>query len=137
MPAESLIDREGRVVPHDGREPGAVLAPEDAIDALLPALDRLALIAVTFPKFRDGRGFTQIRALRERGYRGEIRAVGHVLPDQFMSLVRCGVSTVALPEGADPAVWRAVLALHGGGETQPVAERAWPLLRRLAVPFEA
>ena len=137
MPAEILIDRLGDVVTHSGNAPDALLTPEDSIEALLPALDTLRLIAVSFPKFRDGRGFTQIRELRERGFSGEIRAVGHVLPDQFMSLVRCGVSTIELPPGADPALWRAVLALHGGCETQPVEQRALPLLRRLAVPFDA
>lgn len=137
MPADILIDRRGDVVAPDGVEPDAVLAPEDTLATLLPRFDELRLIAVSFPKFRDGRGFTQIRSLREHGFRGEIRAVGHVLPDQFMSLVRCGVSTVELPRGSDPALWRAVLALHGGFETQPLQERPLPLLRRLAVPFDA
>ena len=128
MSADVVIDRHGDVVPQHNAAPDLVLMPEDGLPA---AFDGLALIAVRFPKFRDGRGFSQIRALRERGCLGEIRAVGNVLPDQFLSLVRCGVSTVALPEGADPAVWRAVLGLHVGDEAQ-----ALPLLRRIAVPFE-
>jgi len=58
------------------------LAPAVAAD-----LDRFALIAVEFPKFRDGRGFSTARELRERyGYEGEIRAVGHVLADQYLFL---------------------------------------------------
>ena len=58
------------------------------------------------PKSKDGRAFTQARALREHfGFQGEIRATGHVLPDQYRMLLRCGVSTVQLPDGADPAVW--------------------------------
>jgi len=60
----------------------ATLAPAIAAD-----LDRFALVAVEFPKFRDGRGFSTARELRERyGYEGEIRAVGHVLPDQYLFL---------------------------------------------------
>ncbi len=136
MPAE-IIDRTGHLVPGDHAEPDVTLEPASSIDALLPNLGTLKCIAVSFPKFRDGRGFTHIRALRENGFKGEIRAVGHVLPDQFLSLCRCGVSTVTLPEGAAPALWRNVLALHGGDTTQPLAERPLPLLRRLAVPFDA
>jgi len=115
---------------------GVRLAPSDAMDALVPLLPRLALIEVSFPKFRDGRGFTQARELRERhGFAGEIRAVGHVLPDQFLSLLRCGVSSVALAPGQDQSVWRESLALRGGLDTRPVAEQALPLLRRLAAPI--
>ncbi len=115
---------------------GVLLAPGDAPDAVAALLHRLGVVAVSFPKFRDGRGFTQARSLREHfGYGGEIRAVGHVLPDQFLSLLRCGVSTVELAEGQDPAVWRSVLALRGGLDTRPVAERPLPLLRRLAAPI--
>ena len=136
MPAD-IIDRTGHLVPGHHAEPDVTLEPADSIDTLLPNLGTIKCIAVNFPKFRDGRGFTHIRALREHGFTGEIRAIGHVLPDQFMSLCRCGVSSVMLPEGADPATWRIVLALHGGDDTQPLAERALPLLRRLAVPFDA
>jgi uncharacterized protein (DUF934 family) len=115
---------------------GALIGPEDDLAALAPLLSKLALVAIAFPKFRDGRGFTQMRALREhRGYTGEIRATGHPLPDQFLNLVRCGVTSVDLPQGQDAAVWVSVLKLHGGLDTRPVAERPLPLLRRLAVPF--
>lgn len=116
---------------------GVAIGPEDDVAGLVPMLPRLSLVAVTFPKFRDGRGFTQIRALREHhGFTGEIRVVGHPLPDQFLSLVRCGASAVQLPEGQDPALWEALLALHGGLDTRPVAERPLPLLRRLAASFD-
>ncbi len=80
--------------------------PED----LAPLLDRVTLVAIEFPKFRDGRGFTIARTLRERyGYRGEIRAVGHLLPDQHSHALRCGFSTVAVPDGADLGPWQAAL----------------------------
>jgi uncharacterized protein (DUF934 family) len=115
---------------------GVQLTPADAPEALAALLPRLALVAVSFPKFRDGRGFTQARSLREHfGYTGEIRAVGHVIADQFLALLRCGVTTVELAQGQDPAIWHAVLALRGGLDTRPVAERALPLLRRLAAPI--
>ncbi|MEA1673870.1 DUF934 domain-containing protein [Nitrospirillum sp. BR 11163] len=76
--------------------------PRDIADHLAD----FALVALDFPKFRDGRGFTIARELREHlGYRGVIRAVGHTLPDQYLALVRCGVTQVEIPEGRDPALW--------------------------------
>lgn len=89
--------------------PMGVELPPDADPAdLAPVLDRLALIALRLPKHKDGRAFTQARTLRERfGFRGEIRATGHVLPDQYLFLLRCGVTTVEVPEDADVAVWEA------------------------------
>lgn len=116
---------------------GVVIGPDNDVDQLAPLLPHLALVAVTFPKFRDGRGFTQIRTLREHhGFTGEIRVVGHPLPDQFLGLVRCGASSVLLPEGQTVAVWAAILALHGGLDTRPVAEQPLPLLRRLAASYD-
>lgn len=115
---------------------GVVLAPADQPDALAPLLHRLALVAVSFPRFRDGRGFTQARRLREfHGFAGDIRAVGHVLPDQFLALLRCGVTSVALAEGQQEAVWRAVLALRAGHDSAAPDQRRLPLLRRLAAPI--
>jgi len=76
-------------------------APEIAGD-----LDRISLVAVEFPKFRDGRGFSTARDLRERyGYTGPIRAVGHTLPDQYQFLLRCGFTQVETTEGREPAAW--------------------------------
>jgi uncharacterized protein (DUF934 family) len=73
-------------------------------------LGRFGVVVLVFPRFRDGRGFSQARLLRERhGYTGEIRAVGPVLPDQFPFLIRCGFTTVALAEDADPGAWRTAL----------------------------
>ncbi|WP_270938658.1 DUF934 domain-containing protein [Falsiroseomonas oryzae] len=84
-----------------------VVLPNDVDPAVLaPLLDRLALVALCFPKHRDGRAFTQARSLRERhGFAGGIRATGHVLPDQYAFLLRCGVTAIELPEGADAAAW--------------------------------
>ncbi|GBQ63082.1 hypothetical protein AA103196_0482 [Ameyamaea chiangmaiensis NBRC 103196] len=85
---------------------GVLLPPEAEPSALRAALPGLSLIAVTFPIFRDGRAFTQARTLREHlGFTGEIRATGKPLPDQYEFLRRCGVTTVEVPEGTDPAPW--------------------------------
>ena len=69
-------------------------AGDDARD-LLPYLDRIALIEVSFPKFRDGRGYTSGRVLREAGYTGELRAQGDVLIDQIPLMRRCGFDSFA------------------------------------------
>jgi uncharacterized protein (DUF934 family) len=92
-----------------GRAPTGVELPPDADPAALaPLLGGLALVVLRLPKHRDGRAFSQARALREKlGFRGEIRATGHVLPDQYPLLLRCGVTTVEVPEDADTAVWEA------------------------------
>ena len=56
----------------------------------IPHLDRLALIEIAFPKYRDGRGYSSARILREAGYTGELRAQGDVLVDQIAFMKRCG-----------------------------------------------
>ncbi len=67
---------------------------EDA-RALLPYLDRIALVEVSFPSFRDGRGYSTARILREAGYQGELRAQGDVLVDQIPLMRRCGFDSFA------------------------------------------
>jgi len=85
---------------------GLLLDPATQPEEIADLLPRLSLVAVKLPKSKDGRAFTQARALREHcGFQGEIRATGHVLPDQWRMLQRCGVTTVELPEGADTAQW--------------------------------
>lgn len=69
-------------------------AGEDA-RALLPHLHRIALIEVSFPSFRDGRGYSTARILREAGYTGELRAQGDVLVDQIPLMRRCGFDSFA------------------------------------------
>jgi uncharacterized protein (DUF934 family) len=81
---------------------------EDA-RALIPFLDRLALIEVAFPAFRDGRGYSTGRILREAGYHGELRAAGDVLVDQLSHMRRCGFDAFAPDTPLDPdAVERAL-----------------------------
>ena len=82
-------------------------------EKLAPYLDRLSVVVVQFPKFRDGRSFTTARILRERyGYQGEIRAVGHILPDQYVLLLRVGVTSVEVVEGADPKRWQEAMGIY-------------------------
>lgn len=79
--------------------------------AIAPDLDQFALVAIEFPKFRDGRGFSTARDLRERyGFQGEIRAVGHVIPDQYQFMVRTGFTSAEPPANTNPASWAHALS---------------------------
>jgi uncharacterized protein (DUF934 family) len=81
---------------------------EDA-RALIPHLDQLALVEIAFPTFRDGRGYSAARILREAGYKGELRAQGDVLVDQIPLMRRCGFDSFAPDAPVDAAVMKASL----------------------------
>lgn len=85
---------------------------EDA-RALIPHLGRLHLIEVGFPTFRDGRGYSAGRILREAGYTGELRAAGDVLVDQLAFLRRCGFDSFAPEAEIDAAAARRALNRYG------------------------
>ena len=83
-----------------GGRVGVRLAPSDDVARLAPHLPALPLVAIEFPKFTDGRGYTQARLVRERhGYAGEVRAIGYVLRDQLYYLHRCGFDAFELHPG--------------------------------------
>ena len=67
----------------------------DDVRLLGPVLDRLRLVEIDFPKFRDGRGFSSARILREMGYTGELKATGDVLVDLIWFMRRCGFDSFA------------------------------------------
>lgn len=70
---------------------GLVLAAGETPEDLVDDLHRFDVIALDFPAFTDGRAYSSARVLRQRlGFGGELRAVGNVLRDQLMFMVRCG-----------------------------------------------
>ena len=72
------------------------------VDDLVPYLDRLAVVGLVFPSFRDGRAYSQARLLRERySYRGELRATGQVLRDQFVFMLRAGFDAFEVKKESD------------------------------------
>jgi uncharacterized protein (DUF934 family) len=79
---------------------------------LIPHLDRLALVEIAFPKFRDGRGYSSARILREAGFKGELRAQGDVLVDQVAYMRRCGIDSFAPETPLNDAVVAASLARY-------------------------
>ncbi|MDE2436316.1 MAG: DUF934 domain-containing protein [Sphingomonadales bacterium] len=83
-------------------------AGED-VTVLFPHLARVRLVEVDFPRFRDGRGFSTARMLREAGYTGEIKATGDVLVDLVWFMRRCGFDSFAPDVAIDPAVLEASL----------------------------
>ena len=73
------------------------ILPADDVTRLQPYIDRIALVAVAFPAFNDGRAFSHASLLRSRlGFRAEVRAVGDVLIDQIPLMLRCGIDSFAV-----------------------------------------
>lgn len=111
--AEALPEQRPAFVPlalWQQHQDDASLAPVLASDteltpALAGELAQTPRIAIDFPAFTDGRGYSLARLMRERyGFEGEIRAVGDVLVDQLNYMRRCGFSAMALRNDQDPEV---------------------------------
>lgn len=106
------------------------LEPTDDPRALIPYLDRLSLIEVSFPKFRDGRGFSIGSILREAGYAGELRAAGDILVDQINPLRRCGFDAILSEAEIDRDVLARLQALYADVYQKTVDGRAPVWARR-------
>jgi uncharacterized protein (DUF934 family) len=96
----------------EGTEPLRIeLAADGDVSAAAAHFGRAAIIRIPFRSFADGRGFTLARELRRLGYRGRIRAAGHVIPDQWPLARACGIDEVeigaAQAERQPEAAWRA------------------------------
>jgi len=103
--AEEILRRDAPI--------GVVWPNNRKVAELAPHLDRLALIALVFPNFKDGRAYSQARLLRERyGYRGELRATGQILRDQFLFLVRAGFDALDVAKASDVDAFAAALARY-------------------------
>ncbi|WP_370675499.1 DUF934 domain-containing protein [Pleomorphomonas sp. PLEO] len=117
------------------RRLGLLFSPADRLEDVLPLLGRITVIAVDFPKFADGRGFSHAARLVRAGFGGEIRAVGDVLIDEIPFMRRVGFTAFEvrnettrryLAEGRDPSP-----SLHyqpGAMPEPPAGTRPW--LRR-------
>jgi uncharacterized protein (DUF934 family) len=103
----------GDVSRSGGGRIGVWLEPADEVEALAGRLDEVDLVALAFPKFRDGRAFTSARLLRERlGFTGEVRAVGDVLQDQAGFMIRCGFNAFSPADGSTVEAWAAAAGRH-------------------------
>ena len=119
---EILLARIGRT--------GVWLKPDDEPSALATDFAVLPLIAVHFPAFTDGRGYSTARLLRERyGYTGKLRAIGDVLRDNIFYLSRVGFDAIALRDSEDAK--EALSAFKDFTEAYQISvERPQPLFRR-------
>jgi uncharacterized protein (DUF934 family) len=108
LPAERFLADAAEFAARQG-ETGVIWPNNRDIDDLAPHLDKLSLVALVFPKFQDGRAYSQARILRERlGFRGELRATGQVLRDQFVLMLRAGFDAFEVKKDADAKVFPAV-----------------------------
>lgn len=137
--ADAYLNRDGNTA--------VVVEAGDDVEEVAPYLGRLAFVAVDFPSFADGRGFSAARILREQtGYEGDIRAVGKYILDQVPLARRCGVTSFeiskpevlkALKAGEWPEVTK-YLQPVGTVEEIPAGTRPWARrsYRDLAVAAE-
>ena len=109
---------------------GVWLAADERAEAIRDDLDKFAVVAVDFPKFTDGRGYSIAFNLRKRlGYRGELRAIGDVLRDQLFAMARVGFDAFATRP--DRSIHDALLGLTVFSETyQASVDTELPLFRR-------
>jgi len=110
---------------------GVWFASDERVEDLQDDVAKFSVIAVDFPKFGDGRGYTIAYRLRERsGYRGELRAIGDVLRDQFFYMQRAGFDAFAVR--ADKDIHEALKSLKDFSITyQASTDEAQPLFRRV------
>ncbi len=112
-----------------GTPVGVRLASDQHPEALADDTDRLSLVALEFPSFRDGRAYSYARLLRDRfGFTGELRAVGDVLPDQLLYMQRVGFDAFEI-DGDDPVAEYEDAVNEFGVVYQPAGDDRIPALR--------
>lgn len=129
----------GKLLARGAGRLGVWLDSDEDPAQIADSLEALSLIAVNFPQFTDGRGYSTARLLRERyGWTGELRAIGDIQRDQLFYLSRCGFDAFLLNDGLDVpqedllrSAQTALSALHDFSEGyQTSVERPQPLFRR-------
>jgi len=102
VPLALWLERRGALIARG--ETGVWLAPADHPGSVADDVGQLPVIAIDFPLFTDGRGYSHARLLRERyRYTGELRAIGDVGRDQLYFLAQCGFDAFLIPDGRDAA----------------------------------
>ena len=113
----------------DKRGSGVQIEPDEEPGELFADLTEIELIVIDFPVFTDGRGFSHGRSVRERGFRGELRATGHFIRDQLTYLRRVGFNAFQLPD--ETKLEAALDSLTDFSESyQATYDQPLPLFRR-------
>jgi uncharacterized protein (DUF934 family) len=129
VPLALWLARREELLAYPGRL-GVWLDADEGPELVASDVDRFDVIAVRFPKFGDGRGYSIARLLRERyGYKGELRAIGDVLHDHLYFMEQCGFDAFALRDDQDAREALAVFATFSDGYQTSVL-RPSPLFRR-------
>lgn len=125
---ERFLENPGLVI--ERADAGVWLDSDQEPCALEPYIDKLSLIAINFPKFVDGRGYSYARQLRDKfQYQGELRAIGDVLQDQLFFMKRCGFDSFAVRSDKD--IEQALKGLNVFTECyQAATDQPDPLFRR-------
>ena len=110
---------EGRRLLDEGRKVGVRIEPNEAVEDLGDDLKRLSVVARPFPKYLQGQAYSSAAILRERGFTGEVRAVGDILREQARFMVRAGIDTFVPADGSTTAEWS-----HVVGRFRHVYQRA-------------
>jgi uncharacterized protein (DUF934 family) len=109
---------------------GIILQPDQSPDLIAGDIDKVSVVAVNFPVFSDGRGFSHARRLRENlGYEGEIRATGHLIRDQYLFLHRCGFDAIQVADPETAEQWKIAMKEFSLFYQNTVDDRT-PLMRR-------
>jgi len=107
---------------------GILLHSDQPPSVISDDLDHFDLVALDFPKFTDGRAYSYARLLRERfGFDGELRAVGNVLRDQLLFMVRCGFDAIEVEDPDTAESWVEALS-EIDIFYQPAADRRRPVV---------
>jgi uncharacterized protein (DUF934 family) len=128
VPAERFL-ADAQELTARNAETGVIWPNNRDIDELAPYLDKLSVVALVFPTFKDGRAYSQARILREQyGYRGEMRATGQVLRDQFVFMLRAGFDALEVKKDADANAFADVIKRYSvfyqpTGDGRPTAFR--------------
>lgn len=131
VPLNVWLARKDELLKRDGKT-AVWLSSTDEPEAIASDLPHLELVAIDFPVFADGRGFSYARLIRERyGFKGEVRAIGDVARDQLFYMMRCGFDAFLLRDDQDEGV--ALKAFEDFADAyQAACDQPAPLFRRRA-----
>lgn len=117
-------------VAQTGKICGLWLSADDGLDSLPAGLKNIPVVAINFPAFMDGRGFSIARQIREqKNYPGELRAIGNFIQDQVFMMKRCGFDAYLVADDADLESFKTTLGILTD-YYQAAVDEPRPLFRR-------